>query len=162
MFRRLILGAGAVALAMLLGAAMVAVLAQEQPMAPVVPGAGAEIKIPDPKPPNAPKPARKAVDAEDARTAKRAMERERVSVDPRAQMASLYARSLASQPAIAVAGDHVYVVKGSTLFQFSVNGLRLLATAELEDPSVAARRTVTEAAKRRKAEQRPAAEAPNP
>ncbi len=161
MFRRLTLGVSAIALVMLLGAAMVAVLAQDQPMAPIVPGAGAEIKIPDPKPPKPAKPAKKAVDAEVARAAKRETQRERVPTDPRVQMASLYARSLASQPAIAVAGEHVYVVKGTTLFQFSVDGLQLLATAELEDPALAARRAQAEAAKRRKLA-RPAAEAPNP
>jgi hypothetical protein len=124
--------------ALVLGVALVAALAQDQPKAPVMPDQPrAKIAAPDKV-----KAARKA-----------AALRERELVDPRVEMASLFARSLASQPAIAVAGDCVYVVKGNTLYQFAVEGLRLLAKAELEP--VAEKRARAEAIKRRKLERVP-------
>jgi len=43
----------------------------------------------------------------------------------------------AEQPAIAVQGLYVYVVRGDILFQFTVEGLRLVKWAKLEVPSEA-------------------------
>jgi hypothetical protein len=39
--------------------------------------------------------------------------------------------TISSPAAIAVAGDFVYVVQGNTLYQFAVDGLRLVAQTEL-------------------------------
>jgi hypothetical protein len=119
-----------VASVLLVGAVMVAVLAQEQPKAPTLPEQPkAKVALPD-----------------EVKAA-----REGAKGDPQLQMASLIARSLAAQPAIAVAGDCVYVVKGNTLYQFAVDGLRLLAKAELE-PLAEAQKVRGEAVKGKKLE----------
>ena len=134
MSRRLVFGVALLTLA-LLSAAIVAVLAQDQPKAPTLPDEKkAKVAVPD-----------------EVKAARKEAAVERGKGDPQLQWAGLMARSLASQPAIAVAGDHVYVVKGNTLYQFSVDGLRLLAKAELEQPP-AEGNARAEAAKRWKLE----------
>ncbi len=141
MSRRLTLVLVGVVSVVLLGAAIAAALAQEQPKAPVLPGAAA-----------------KAVPAPDRPVAKEARKADVLALRARAEQAAM-ARTLKTitvQPAIAVAGDYVYVVKGNTLYQFAVDGLRLVAKAELEPPP-AERKARADAAKARKIEKAPPA-----
>jgi hypothetical protein len=125
----------------LLGTAIAVVVAQEQPKAPVVPDAGAK----------------KAVPAPDRPAAKEARKTDALSLRARAEQAAMarMLKMMSTAPAIAVAGDHVYVVKGNVLYQFAVDGLRLVAKAELEPPA-APEKAAREALKRRKVEREPA------
>ena len=129
MSRRQTVGVVAVAV-LFLGIMLVAVVAQEQPQA--------KVAAPD-----------------DVKALRRAAagEKEQLKGDPQVQLASLIARSLAAQPAIAVAGEHVYVVKGNVLYQFAVDGLKLVAKAELEAaaPEAKARRDEANPRKTREA-----------
>lgn len=113
----------AAATAVLVGTCLLLASAQDAPKAPVVPEEAARrVKVRGDK---------DAVRAEKMKLLKEAQARK---ADRAARKAAV--RAAASPPAIAVGGDYVYVVRGNWLYQFSVDGLRLVAKARIEERSI--------------------------
>ncbi len=73
------------------------------------------------------------------REAKRALREEAAArmkermQDPALRQRMQALRGMAGPPAIAVAGDAVYVVKGNTIYKFSTDDLSLIAKSQLEE-----------------------------
>jgi hypothetical protein len=118
----------------IVGTGVLLAYAQDLPKAPVVPDQPA---------------ARAKRDGDREAAQERKAEKQRVREQLAAENAAR--QRVAAPPAIAVGGDYVYVVRGNMLYQFSVNGLKLVAKTQIETPSPEklARR---EALKRRAAE----------
>jgi hypothetical protein len=114
--RRVVLAA-IVALA-IVGTGLLLGYAQDLPKAPVVPD----------------QPAAK-VKGEGDREAAQDRKAEKLRIREELAAENAARQRVAVPPAIAVGGDYVYVVRGNMLYQFSVNGLKLVAKAEIETPS---------------------------